>query len=131
MRSATWWLCLAVAVAGFVFANGATVRADEDDGPKAEQRERMAPRYPAPQPEMMRPGMPGYRGMEPGYRAWRCLRFVVLWLAVVHVLLATWMFTDIRKRGEGHGIFIVLVLLAGLPAAILYALVRIGDAKKS
>jgi hypothetical protein len=56
---------------------------------------------------------------------------VAIWLAVIHVLLASWVFTDIRKRGEGHGIFVVLALLAGIPGTILYALVRIGDAKKA
>jgi len=42
---------------------------------------------------------------------------------------AIWIFTDIRKRGEGHGIFVALALLAGIPTAIIYALVRIGDKK--
>jgi len=60
----------------------------------------------------------------------RCLlRCVLSILAVIHLLLASWVYTDIRKRGEGHGIFIVLALLGGIPAAILYALVRIGDKK--
>lgn len=48
-------------------------------------------------------------------------------LAVIHIMLAVWVFTDIRKRGEGSGIFIVLALLAGIPGTILYALVRLGD----
>ena len=59
------------------------------------------------------------------------LKFAVAAFAIIHVMLAVWVFTDIRKRGEGHGIFIVLALLAGIPATILYALVRIGDAKKT
>ena len=46
---------------------------------------------------------------------------------IFNILIAIWIFTDIRKRGEGSGIFIVLALLAGIPAAIIYALVRIGD----
>jgi hypothetical protein len=46
---------------------------------------------------------------------------------IFNILIAIWIFTDIRKRGEGSGIFIVLALLAGVPAAIIYALVRIGD----
>jgi hypothetical protein len=54
--------------------------------------------------------------------------FVLVWL-VCNVLLAAWIFTDIRKQGQGHGIFIALALLAGFPAAILYAVVRIGDKK--
>lgn len=48
---------------------------------------------------------------------------------IFNILLAVWIFTDIRKRGEGSGIFIALALLAGIPAAIIYAIVRIGDKK--
>jgi hypothetical protein len=48
---------------------------------------------------------------------------------VFNILLAIWIFTDIRKRGEGSGLFIALALLAGIPAAIIYSLVRIGDKK--
>jgi hypothetical protein len=46
-----------------------------------------------------------------------------------NVLLAIWIFTDIRKRGEGSGIFIAMALVAGIPAALIYALTRIGDKK--
>jgi hypothetical protein len=46
-----------------------------------------------------------------------------------NILLAIWIFTDIRKRGEGPGIFIALALVAGIPTAIIYSLVRIGDKK--
>jgi len=46
---------------------------------------------------------------------------------VFNILLAVWIFTDIRRPGEGSSIFIVLALLAGIPAAIIYSLVRIGD----
>ena len=48
---------------------------------------------------------------------------------IFNILLATWIYTDIRKRGEGSGLFIALALLAGIPAAIIYSLVRIGDKK--
>jgi hypothetical protein len=48
---------------------------------------------------------------------------------IFNILLAIWIFTDIRKRGEGSGIFIALALLAGIPAAIIYSIVRIGDKK--
>jgi hypothetical protein len=41
--------------------------------------------------------------------------------------LAIWIFTDIRKRGEGPAIFIAVALIAGIPSAIIYSLVRIGD----
>jgi hypothetical protein len=46
---------------------------------------------------------------------------------IFNVLLAIWIFTDIRRRGEGSGIFVALALLAGIPAAIIYSLVRLGD----
>ena len=46
-----------------------------------------------------------------------------------NILVAVWISSDIRKRGEGSGIFIALAVLAGVPAAIIYALVRIGDKK--
>ena len=55
------------------------------------------------------------------------IRFCCLVAFIFNILIAIWIFTDIRKRGEGSGIFIVLALLAGVPAAIIYALVRIGD----
>ena len=55
------------------------------------------------------------------------VRLMALGCIVCNLLLAVWIFTDIRKRGEGSGIFIALALVAGIPAAIIYALVRIGD----
>jgi hypothetical protein len=52
---------------------------------------------------------------------------VFLGCILFNLLLAFWIFTDIRKRGEGSGIFVALALVAGIPAAIIYSLVRIGD----
>ena len=57
------------------------------------------------------------------------IRLCCLVAFIFNILIAIWIFTDIRRRGEGSGIFIVLALLAGIPAAIIYALVRIGDRK--
>jgi hypothetical protein len=48
---------------------------------------------------------------------------------ICNILLAIWIYTDIRKRGEGSGIFVAMALIAGIPAAIIYALTRIGDKK--
>jgi len=48
---------------------------------------------------------------------------------IFNILLAIWIYTDIRKRGEGSGIFVALALLGGIPTAIIYALVRLGDKK--
>ncbi len=54
---------------------------------------------------------------------------VFLAAIICNILLSIWIYTDIRKRGEGSGIFIALALVAGIPTAIIYALVRIGDKK--
>ena len=48
---------------------------------------------------------------------------------VFNILAAIWIYTDIRKRGEGPGVFIALALIAGVPAALIYAVVRIADKK--
>ncbi len=53
---------------------------------------------------------------------------VLIWI-LCNILLAIWIFTDIRKRGEGPAIFVALALVAGIPAAVIYSLVRIGDRK--
>ncbi len=57
------------------------------------------------------------------------LKLCLLVGLIFNILLAIWIFTDIRKRGEGSGIFVVLAIFAGVPAAIIYTLVRIGDKK--
>ncbi len=50
---------------------------------------------------------------------------------IFNILAAVWIFSDIRKRGEGSGIFVALALIAGVPAAIIYAIARSGDKKTS
>ena len=57
------------------------------------------------------------------------IRLCLLVGLAFNILLAVWIYGDIRKRGEGSGIFVVLAVLAGVPAAIIYALVRLGDKK--
>ena len=46
---------------------------------------------------------------------------------IVHVLVAVWVYQDIRRRNSGSGIWIVVALLTGLLGALVYAVVRIGD----
>jgi hypothetical protein len=46
---------------------------------------------------------------------------------LIHILLAVWVYQDIRKRGRGSGIWIVVVLLTGLCGTLVYALVRLRD----
>ncbi len=57
------------------------------------------------------------------------VKLAILVGIVFNILLAIWIYMDIRKRGEGSGIFVALSLLAGIPAALIYALVRLGDKK--
>ena len=80
-----------------------------------------------PAPALSQPVCP------PPVRHFRCchplIGLVMLGVAFINILLAIWIYTDIRKRNEGSGIFIVLALVAGIPTAIIYALVRIGDKK--
>jgi hypothetical protein len=74
-------------------------------------------------------GMPA-PGMSKAHQGLRGLIGLVLVAGLIcNILLAVWIFTDIRKRGEGSGIFIALALVAGIPTAIIYSLVRIGDRK--
>jgi hypothetical protein len=56
---------------------------------------------------------------------------LLLGCAVVHVLTAVWVFQDIRVRGAGSGLWIVIALLAGLLGVLVYAVVRIGDFRKT
>lgn len=46
---------------------------------------------------------------------------------VVNILLTIWVYTDIRARDAGSGLWMVITLLTGLFGAAVYALVRIGD----
>jgi uncharacterized membrane protein YcjF (UPF0283 family) len=59
-----------------------------------------------------------------------CLAMMVMCLAV-NILVAVWVFQDIRTRGTGSGIWIVIALLAGLLGVLVYAVVRLGDIKQS
>ena len=51
--------------------------------------------------------------------------------AIVHILVAIWVYSDIRKRNSGSGIWIVIALLTGLLGALVYAVVRLGDTRQT
>jgi len=55
---------------------------------------------------------------------------LLLVIAVVHILAAVWVYQDIRQRGCGSGLWVVIALLAGLLGALVYAVVRLGDGDK-
>ena len=50
---------------------------------------------------------------------------------VVHILLAVWVYKDIRARNSGSGIWIVIVLLTGLFGVLPYAIVRLGEIRQT
>jgi len=139
--------------AAMLVSLGTVARADESDRRLMERMERLEQQVqrltstlergkerfghpPAPQPPRLSPDAP----QPPPPPCPLCpavancarhmaglVRFLIALAIVINILLAVWVYQDVRKRGEGRGIFIVLVLLAGLPAAILYAVVRLGD----
>jgi len=110
----------------------AAVAAREQIGPQPgapPERQALAP---APGPETVRPAVTPLGANHPlAMRVLEKIRglvgLMVLGCILCNLLLAVWIFMDIRKRGEGSGIFVVLALVAGVPAAIIYSLVRIGD----
>ena len=58
------------------------------------------------------------------------LGFLFLICGIVHILAAIWVYMDIRQLNRGSGIWIVIVLLAGLLGALVYAVVRLGDGRQ-
>jgi len=158
MKTMRVLLCTVFAIAGLSLLGLPTTAraADEDQGDQAlvqrlerlekqvhQLAEREEPANQRPGPMMQAPRGPmnpqdmrpfdgrrpykyPYRWHYPGVCIFGTLLIV---LAIVHILLAIWVFGDIRKRGEGSGIFIVLALLIGAIGAALYLLARIGDRK--
>ncbi len=55
---------------------------------------------------------------------------LLLLILVVHILTAVWVYQDIRQRGSGSGIWIVIALLTGLLGTLVYAIVRLGNSEK-
>ena len=56
---------------------------------------------------------------------------LLLLVLVVHILCAVWVYQDIRRRAGGSGIWIVIALLTGLLGTLVYAVVRLGENRKS
>jgi len=55
---------------------------------------------------------------------------LLLVVVVVHILAAVWVYQDIRQRGCGSGLWVVIALLAGLLGTLVYAVARLGDGEK-
>ena len=134
MRSTV--LCLALAVVGWMVCGNSRVAFAQEGTEHQTPQHEEGMTSPLQHPEAAGKPMPIVRVLWPGNDMkaeiwcvlWIFRAILLVWL-VCNVLLASWIYTDIRKLGQGHGIFIALALLAGFPAAILYAVVRIGDKK--
>ena len=72
----------------------------------------------------LRPGKAKWRGHH--FRKMHCAAFMLV-CCIVHILLAIWVYGDIRRRNTGSGIWIVITLLTGLLGVLVYAIVRLGD----
>lgn len=70
----------------------------------------------------------GWHG-QLGHRG-HCGGFMAI-CGVLHLLLTIWVYTDIRKRNAGSGLWIVITLLSGFFGALLYLLARLGDVRES
>ena len=85
----------------------------------------------APDREALRPPTPPPAPVGPAvgkpHQDRPLLGLFLLVCLICNILLAIWIAMDIRKRGEGSGLFIALAVVAGVPAAIIYSLARIGD----
>jgi hypothetical protein len=55
---------------------------------------------------------------------------LLLGIVAVHILAAVWVNKDIRQRGCGSGLWVLISLLAGLLGTLVYAVVRLGDGEK-
>ena len=75
------------------------------------------------------PGVPPFAPAKGGKALHDLVGLIFLVALLFNILAAIWIYTDIRKRGEGPAIFIAMALIAGVPAALIYALVRFGDKK--
>jgi hypothetical protein len=64
------------------------------------------------------------------HRKGRMFPFILVCF-VVHILVAVWVYKDIRKRNSGSGIWIVIALLTGLFGVLAYAIVRLGDTRQA
>ena len=77
--------------------------------------------------EERRANLEGQRKAHGHHRPMHPLLVVCL---IVHILVAIWVFQDIRRRNCGSGIWVFVALLAGVLGAIAYAIVRLGDNAK-
>jgi hypothetical protein len=58
------------------------------------------------------------------------LAVLLLGCLLVRILVAVWIYQDIRHCNVGSGIWIILGLLGGLLGALVYAIVRLGDTNR-
>jgi hypothetical protein len=94
-------------------------------------------------PDMMQPGCcePGFAGMEKGNRhMWgpccmhhhaffmhALLKLLLLGFILINILLTIIVSLDMARSGRFNGLWIPVLLIAGIPGSAIYALFRIGD----
>ena len=78
--------------------------------------------------EYQRRGLTEHTGKEGHHDEGGGIVLVIIF--IVNILLAVWVYTDIRKLNAGSGIWIIVVLLTGLFGVIPYAIVRLGNIQK-
>ena len=83
------------------------------------------------QREQQAQGRPKHCGRFGHHRKFPFLAMIPTVCFVVNILLAIWVFQDIRRRNAGSGIWIVVTLLVGFFGALLYVLVRLGDIRQA
>ena len=71
-------------------------------------------------------GQSGYGGYGKGWKCpFRWKRFLI-YLGVLHLLLTLIVFKDLRSAGPRmNGLWVVVVLMGGLPATVAYAIFRL------
>jgi len=70
------------------------------------------------------------RARQDGDEGKGALGVLLLICGVVHILVAVWVYMDIRQLNRGSGIWIVIALLTGLMGALVYSIVRLGNGRQ-
>jgi len=70
---------------------------------------------------------PHFMNQHRHFRMLRLFKLLFLGMAVLNILLAIIVSLDMARAGRFNGLWIPVVLIAGIPGSIIYALFRIGD----
>jgi hypothetical protein len=85
------------------------------------ERQSQAIKAPGQQPQYM-----SGKKWQGHHKMKHCMGFM-FFCFIVNLLLAIWVYQDIRKRNAGSGVWIVITFMIGFFGALLYVISRIGD----